>query len=322
MIRGFQKIPLAISGLMLGLASGGNLVGVYGGIYKWLFGSISALIGILLILKFINFKDFIREVKNPLGVGTIATFPMALMVLATYVPLRFHTVGYGIWLIGLLIHCLIIASFSTKFIVSSFTVKNFFPNTFVVYVGVGVASITAPNFGLEGIGQVVFWFSTVCYLLLLPIIIYRVTIIKEISEPVKPTMTIFIAPGFLCLAGYLSAFKVADINIILTALLFTMSLITFSVFILIYFFRVIKLRFYPSHAALTFPFVISAIATNKAVTYFTGMSIKTVPLLRYFTDAIRILAILVVIGVLLGYLFSLLRYLQRINYGNTRKWAN
>ena len=313
MIKKFNKLPIAISGLMLGLASAGNLVGVYGEIYKNLFGFISLIIGVLLILKLINFNEFILEVKNSLGTGSIATFPMALMVLATYVHLRYNIIGYGIWFIGLSIHCLIIMYFSIKFFALNFDIKNFFPNTFVVYVGIAVASVTAPNFGFEGIGQVAFWFAVVCYILLLPITIYRLVIIKGISEPVKPTIAILIAPGFLCLAGYLSVFKIININIILAEILFIMSLIIFFAFILIYFLRILKMKFYPSHAALTFPFVISAIATNKIVGYFKSSSIKIFPYLRYFAETVTILAISIVLYVLLRYLIAFLKYIQSNN---------
>ncbi len=51
------------------------------------------------------------------------------------------------------------------------------------------------------------WFVLYSYLILLPIILYRITKVKEIPEPALPTIVILAAPASLCLAGYMNSFQ-------------------------------------------------------------------------------------------------------------------
>ena len=55
-----KKLPLPVTGLMLGLASTGNLVLSYGNVYRNIFGIISGIILALLIAK-ITIPQSIKE---------------------------------------------------------------------------------------------------------------------------------------------------------------------------------------------------------------------------------------------------------------------
>ncbi len=169
-----NKISVPISGLMLGLAGAGNLVSSQEVILKIIFGSISALILALILIKLVsNPKAFGGDLSNPAVAGVASTFPMAIIVLSTYVNSFFPFVAYAMWLAGILIQFVIIILFTRKFIFN-FDIKKIFPCYFVVYVGVAVGSIVAPLFNAADIGRILFWFGFISYLILLPVMLYRV----------------------------------------------------------------------------------------------------------------------------------------------------
>ena len=196
-----------------------------------------------------------------------------------------------------MIHGLLIIYF-TKNYIFKFDIKKVFPSYFVVYVGIVVGSVTAPAFNALGIGQIIFWFGFISYLVLLPIVLYRVFKTKGIPEPAIPTITIFAAPASLCLAGYMSSFAVK--NMFLVGFLTGLSLLmTFGV--LLYMIKMLRLKFYPSYAAFTFPFVISAIAIKKTNGFLISAG-KEIGLLKRLVLIEELIAVLIVIYVLIRYL--------------------
>ena len=134
-------------------------------------------------------------------------------------------------------------------------------------------------------------------MILLPVISYRVFVIKSLPEPVIPTLTIFAAPSSICLAGYLSSFKAINMDIF-WGLVISALIMFFGV--LLYMPKMLKLKFYPSYSAFAFPLVISAIAMQYANGFLTKMSIG-MPLLQYVSYFEELVAIVFVIYVLIHY---------------------
>lgn len=292
-----NKITVPIAGLMLGLASAGNLLSYHGAILKSLFGIIAFIILLLFILKLItNHKHIQEDLHNPAVSGVTSTFPMSIVVLSAYINLFLPNIAYAMWIIGILMQCVIIIYFTKKFIFN-FDIKRVFPCYFIVYVGIAVGSIVAPVFNATNIGKVLFWFGFVSYLILLPVISYRLFVIKSIPEPVIPTITIFAAPASLCLAGYLNSFETVNMNIFW--LLVSLSLITLFA-VLLYMPKMLKLKFYPSYSAFTFPLVISAIAMQSTNNLLIKMNL-VMPVLQYITYFLELLAVIFVIYVLIHY---------------------
>jgi exfoliative toxin A/B len=292
-----KKIPVPITGLALALAAAGNLLLSYGSIYRNIFGSISALILVLFIIKiFIDPKDILESIKNPIIASTLPTFTMCLMLLANYIKPNLPTISFGVWTFGLLLHCFLIVCFTVKFIFN-FHIRKVFPSYFIVYVGMAVASITAPSYNLIGLGKAVFWFAFISYLCLLPIVIYRIFIIKAISEPAVPTITIFAAPASLCLVGYIGSFQ--EKSIVMVGLLAALSLLMF-IGVLLYLPKMLKIKFYPSYSAFTFPLVISSLAMKQTSGLLVKMN-KPIYILKYLIKFQEILAVLIVVYVLIKY---------------------
>lgn len=243
-----------------------------------------------------NHKHIQEDLHNPAVSGVASTFPMSIVVLSAYINSFLPNMAYAMWIIGIIMQFALIIYFTRKF-VFNFDIKNVFPSYFIVYVGVAVGSVVAPVFNAINVGKVLFWFSFISYLILLPLISYRVLKIRPIPEPALPTLTIFAAPASLLLVGYLNSFKPINMTI-LGILVFLSLFMLFSV--LLYMPEMVKLKFYPSYSAFTFPLVISAIALQSSNNLLIKMKMG-IPLLQYVSYFLELLAVIFVIYVLIHY---------------------
>lgn len=231
MHRIISSLPLPTAGLALGLAATGNLMSSYSGVLAGIFGVLSTIIMALLIMKVIFAgRIVVEDLKNPAIAGIAATFPMGLMVLSAYICRLSYLAGYWLWAGGVLLQAVLICYFTRRFIFN-FNIKKVFPSYFVVYVGIAAASITAPLFGALTAGQLLFWCGFIAYLILLPLIGYRLYAIKPFPESLVPTITIFAAPPCLCLVGYLNSFPEKKYDASLAAGYFVTNIIFSSTFI-------------------------------------------------------------------------------------------
>lgn len=271
MIETIKKVPMPMAGVMLGFASLGNLLQSYSEGLRNICGIISGALLILIILKIVMFKDMIKEdMKNPIIASVSGTFSMGIILLATYLKPFLGNGALYIWYFGILLHISIIIYFTKNFILK-FDLKKVFASYFIVYVGIVVASITAPVFGKQSLGEIIFWFGFISFIVFFFIITKRYMTLKEIPEPAKPLFCIFAAPLSLCLAGYMQSVENKSPIFIYLMLAFATILYLNVLFNLIGF---LKLKFYPSYAAFTFPFIISAIAAKQVLAFSIKNSIQ------------------------------------------------
>lgn len=301
-----KRIPLPIAGVMLALAATGNLIQSYSPELRLVFGAISAIIGVLLIVKFIMYpKQLAEDLKNPVVASVAPTFSMAVILLSVYIKPYAATVGLALWFIGLILHFALLALYTIRFIVK-FDIKKIFPSTFIVFVGFVVSSVTAAAFNMTTLGQALFWIGFILYLILLAVITYRVIKVKEIPEPAQPLIIIFAAPASLCLAGYLSSFE--SKSMIIVYFLAILSIV-FYIFALTQLPRLLKLKFYPSYSAFTFPMVISAIAMKMTDAFLTKSG-NGIRFLKYIVIVQTVIAVAMVLYVLIRYIMMIVNTKQ------------
>jgi len=297
-----KKVPLPMSGLILGVAALGDLVQSYGDVFKSILGLVSGLLLILLIAKLVAYPRQVKEeLANPVVASVFPTLSMAVMVYSTHFKPFSPAIACWVWAIGIVLHALLILWFSKNHL-ANFSIKKVFPTWYIVYVGIVVASVTANAHGMESIGQVVFWFGFISYLLLMCLILFRILKVKDIPEPALPTLMILAAPGSLCLAGYINSFP--EKNIFMVYLLMFFSLVFYIVAVALLP-GLLKLKFYPSYSAFCAPLVISGIGLKLA----TGFLVKsgfTIPLLKYAVIIEEIVAITITFYVLARYIGFLL----------------
>lgn len=266
-----KKVPIPMAGVMLGFASLGNLLQSYSEGIRGFCGLISGALLTLLILKVVMFKDMIKEdMKNPIMASVSGTFSMGIILLSTYLKPYLGNGALYIWYFGILLHIVLIIYFTKTFILK-FDLKKVFASYFIVYVGIVVASITAPAFGKQSLGEIIFWFGFISFIVLFFVVTKRYMTLKDIPDPAKPLFCIFAAPLSLCLAGYIQSVEKKSIIFLYLMLACATILYLNILFNLI---GLLKLKFYPSYAAFTFPFIISAIATKQSLAFSTKNSIE------------------------------------------------
>ncbi len=298
-----KKIPLPMAAVMLALASLGNLLSSYNIVFKNILGVISAIILILLTIKIITcWKAVKEEIKNPVIAAVIPTYSMGVMILSAYLKEISFSSGFILWWVGVLIHIGLIIFYTKNFILK-FDIKKMFPSTFIVYVGIGVGGITAPAFKLVQLGQAFFWIAFISLIILIPVLGYRTLIVKGIPEPALPTTVIFAAPAALTLAAYLNSFSEKNINMVMFLAVLVMVLYICGI---VYLVQGLRLKFYPSYAAFTFPMVISAIAM-KGTNGFLMKVGKEISWLKYVVKFQEVIATVIVLYVLIRFLMFILK---------------
>ena len=223
-----QKVPVPLCGVMLGFAALGNLLQSYGEGIRYVCGIIAALLLVLILLKLVLFPDMIKEdLQNPIMASVSATFPMALMLLSTYVKPWIGAVAKYIWLFAIILHLILIIYFTIKFIIK-LQIPKVFASYFIVYVGIVVAAVTAPAFEAISIGTAAFWFGFATLLLLLVLVTIRYIKFKQIPEPAQPLICIYRAPTSLCVAGYVQSITPKSKGFLLTMLVLASILYVFA----------------------------------------------------------------------------------------------
>ena len=290
-----KNIPIPIAGLILALVSLGNLLNDIHPYLKYLFGTIGLIFLALLLLKVILYPKIIKnDLKNPIILSSSGTFSMSLMVLSTYLIPFIPLLGYNVWIIGIILHLLLIIFFTYHFVIRNFNISNVYPTWWIVYVGITMAAITSHAHNVEEIGFIFFIIGFISMILTLPLVIYRYLKNKNIPEINKPLICIFTAVLSIIIVGYLNSSQNPSQNFVL--ILYSISCI-FYLFSLYKFISYRNLDFYPTFAAFTFPFVISALSTKE-----TYSLIKPNIVLANVLSLETVIAIVIVCYVLLRYL--------------------
>ena len=293
-----KKIPLPITGVALGFAALGNLLQSYSEGVRLCCGVISAVLLILYLVKMIRYPDSFREdMQNPIMASVFCTSTMALMLLAGYLKPYISVVADVIWYAAIVLHVVLMLYFTAKFILK-LQMPKVFASYFIVYVGIVVASVSAPAFGATGLGTGIFWFGFVALLVLLVLVTYRYAKFREIPPPAQPLFCIYTATTSLCLAGYVQS--VQNKSIAMIAFLAILATVLYLV-VLVKLPKYLKMPFFPSYAAFTFPFVISAIAMKQTMACLANMG-SPMPWLNVVVIVETVIAVVLCVYALVRYI--------------------
>ena len=291
-----KNLPLAITGLILAILSLGRIFTDFSSIF-FIIGSI--LIFLVLLKLVLHFDAFNNELNNLIALSTFGTFSMALMLFSTYLKPLFmpisQSIAIGIWILGIIIHLSIIILFTKNYVLKNFNIENVFATWWIVYIGITMAAITAPAFGLSQYGFVFFGIGFILMMPTLILVSYRYLMFTSIDDQYKPFICIYTALFSILLVGYVNALNI-DVNFLSVIYLLACIFYIFAIYQAIKLIIIDKLRFMPSFSAFTFPFVISAIATGEAYKFF-GLSI-----LNYLFHIQAIIALVLIMFVFYNYL--------------------
>lgn len=259
-----EKLPIPISGLAIASLSLGNLLQDIHPYLRCLFGLIGAIILILIVLKVVIYPQMIKDdFKNPVIVSSSGTFSMSLMLLSTYLIPFTSSIAYMLWIIGIVLHILLIIYFTYHFIIRNFDISTVYPSWWIVFVGITMGAITAGTHGIGKIDFILFMIGFAGMLISTPLVIYREFIYRQIPDMNKPLTCIFTALFSILIVGYLNSAQIISNEFTITLYIMACIFYLFALYKLI---SCRNLEFYPSFSAFTFPFVISALATKGILT--------------------------------------------------------
>lgn len=271
-----KNLPLAISGLNLAILSLGKIFVDFKDI-NFILGFIIIL---LIVLKFILYNDeFKTELDNVVVLSSFGTFSMSLMLFSTYLvqilPMILRDFSFIIWILGLFGHIVLIIVFTKRYVLNSFNIKDVFATWWIVYIGITMAAITTPAFNLSQYDYIFFGFGFVLMVPTLILISYRYIKFNEIDDQNKPFLCIYTALLSILTVGYVNSLP---INAIFLKSIYILACIfyIFSIYHLIKYLLIEKLKFTPSFSAFTFPFVISAIASLETYKFFKLSILKNI----------------------------------------------
>lgn len=285
-----KNIPIAISGLLLAIFSLVNLYDIP--LIKLTLFSMGIIILTIILSKIIFYNDIVFKELNQLVVlSTSGTFSMSLMIFSTFLISFNYNLALIIWITGVVLHAILIMMFTYRYVFQKFNIEDVHASYWVVYVGITMASITGLSFNIQDSTWIFFVFGFIMMLITLPVVTYRYIKYPVKLEQNKPLKSIYAALINILIVGYLNSFS--NINISFVMILYIIASI-FYIYSLYNFIKCIKMPFYPSYSAFTFPFVISAVASTKiyAITNYNPV-IKYVVLIEISVATILVLYVLI-----------------------------
>ena len=296
-----KKLPLAFSGCLLGLAGAGNLIlDVFP-----LLSQVFSLSGLILWFCFLyrhlsDWQESKQELKKAPVLSGMATFPMAGMILSTYLlrilPLNMSILAQILWWFAFLLDVGLIIYF-TKNYVQTKPRTSATPSWTVLYVGIAVASLTYPVVGIVGIAYGAWIFGFILTLILYPLI-YQDLKRNPLPLALLGQEGIYCAPFSLLLAALVRLGGSTLPSWILLVIILASQ--TFFFFVLSRIPRILKQGFQPAFSALTFPTIITATSLKMA------QGILQFPVLNFFVWLEIIICLTILIYVLVEYM----RYLR------------
>ncbi len=299
--RFLYKLPVPVCGVTLGLAAVGNMLNNYSTIFHWLYIAVAAVLWLALLAKLLFcWPAAKKELMSPLAFSVFEAYFMTLLQFAAALAPYQYTVALCFWGIANIGNFVIIGLFSWRYL-RNFQLSEVYTSWNVLYGGNMLAAVVAPAVHMEQLGAVLFWLHFIIFLPWYPISAYRYWKLP-VAEAAWPTICILAAPFNLTLAGYLTGTPNPQLWLALT---FAMIAQIAYVFVLTRLPGILKLPFYPSYGALTFPFVIPAVALQKLTVYLTELGYTVPSVLNGVVLFEQIMAVVMVTYALLRYLMYL-----------------
>ena len=266
-LKNLQFIPVAITSLSLSIIGvSTSLRRILSPIFPYIGLTIATLLLLLILLRNILYPNtLISDFKNPTLSSTIVTFDMTLMYIASIIMPQLPILGKGLWFIGVILHFVGTSIFLGIHLggipLRNFDINKMVPTWFIAPVGFCLITLTGESMGLPLIAEYSWYMGLVFYVILLPIMMYRLFFGERLSDDNVPSFGIMAAPPSLILASYLAFFH--NPNPYILAIFFPLS-IFMTMLDYISMVRLFKVPFTPLYAAYTFPLAIGVSSELKS----------------------------------------------------------
>ena len=291
-----KKLPLAFSGCLLGLAGAGNLISDTLPELSHVFSVLGLGLWIIFLISHLfDWQNSTKELKKPPVLSGMATFPMAGMILSTYLLRTIPSVpllAQVLWWFSFLLDIGLITYFTILLLKSKEKIYAT-PSWTVLYVGIAVAALTYPVIGIIEIA-----YATIIFGFILTFYLYPRIYLDLKKKPLPVELLgqegIYCAPFSLLLA---SLVRVGGHQLLTYSII--MMIISSQIFFILVLSRlpqILKQGFYPAFSALTFPTIVTATSLKMA------QGILQHSLLNVFVKIETLISLTILIFVLFSYL--------------------
>ncbi|WP_169777854.1 SLAC1 anion channel family protein [Campylobacter curvus] len=256
----FFAVTMGLSGLALAYERLNLLFDIsqiLGELLKWLTAALFIVITVFYCLKFIRYPNAVRvEFAHPVRINFFAAFSISLLLLAALFQ---ESKIYGFLLYG----GLAVQTFLTLYVVAFWIQKELLLTQsnhawFIPIVGNLIVPLAAPTTSV--FAWYYFSVGAFFWLVLFTIIFYRLIFHERLAQKFIPTLFILIAPPSLAFSGLI---KLTGEFSLVAQILLNLTLF-FTLLILFMFKNFLKLKFFLSWWAFTFPTAAASIAFFRA----------------------------------------------------------
>ena len=240
-----------------------------------------------LILHFPAVRD---EANNPVRLNFFPTFSISLLLLSTAFLEVNHDISMYLWVAGTtlqFIATVVILSLWVR--QTSFELTHYNPAWFIPIVG----NIIVPIAGVTHFSPELSWFffsiGIVFWILLFAIFLYKIIFTRPLQEKMLPTFFILIAPPAL---GFISYVKLTGSIDSFAKILYYLALFL-AIFLFAQIRMFVKIRFYLSWWAYSFPLASLTVATSIMLKQ-TGFDFFKVTFLVLAVILIVVITVLIV----------------------------
>lgn len=291
-----KKLPLAFSGCLLGVAGAGNLISDTLPELSHVFSVLGLGLWIIFLISHLfDWQNSTKELKKPPVLSGMATFPMAGMILSTYLLRTIPSVpllAQVLWWFSFLLDIGLITYFTILLLKSKEKIYAT-PSWTVLYVGIAVAALTYPVVGIIEIA-----YATIIFGFILTFYLYPRIYLDLKKKPLPVELLgqegIYCAPFSLLLA---SLVRVGGHQLLTYSII--MMIISSQIFFFLVLSRlpqILKQGFQPAFSALTFPTIVTATSLKMA------QGILQISLLNLFVTIEILISLTILIFVLFSYL--------------------
>jgi len=263
-VMGFTGLSLVLSKLSEVLYFPSFIASFFGFISIGLF----LIISFFYIKKIILFKEEVKkEFLHPIRINFFAAISISLLLLSVFYRHSIVELSQILFILGAVLH-LFFTMFTFKYwINNSIEIQHSNPAWFIPVVGNIIVPIAGKGFLPDDILYFFFSIGIFFWIILFAIILNRIMFHKQFAPKFMPTLFILIAPPAIGFLGYIKLTGSLDF---FAHMLYSLGLF-FTILVFIMYKNYIKIKFFISWWAFTFP--LAAIALSTILMYeFTHQS--------------------------------------------------
>ncbi len=210
------------------------------------------------IIKIFKYKEqFKQELSHPIRINFFAAISISFVLISILTKPMNYDIAYLCFVIGALLHLFFTFNTLSFWINKSVEIQHSNPAWFIPIVGNLIVPVGGVGFFSNKILMFYFSIGIFFWIIMLSIILNRIIFHKQFAPKFMPTLFILIAPPSI---GLLAYFKMTQTIDMFAMILFNLGLF-FTLLVLFMYKKFLKIQFFISWWAFTFPLATITLAT-------------------------------------------------------------